>query len=68
MDKEKIKILEQAKGNIKFNFWKVYFIYLYKDALESVIDKNWNWSDVEARIFDFYNLEINDNYTHLCEL
>lgn len=64
---KKNKILGKAKRNVKFNFWEAYFIYLCKDALE-VIDKNWNWSDVEARILDFYNLEINDNYTRLCEI
>lgn len=67
LNEQKIKILEKAKTNVKFNFWEAYFIYLCKDALE-VIDKNWNWSDVEARILDFYNLEINDNYTRLCEI
>lgn len=67
LDEQKNKILGKAKRNVKFNFWEAYFIYLCKDALE-VIDKNWNWSDVEARILDFYNLEINDNYTRLCEI
>lgn len=60
------KCIGKVNESGKFNFWKAYFLYLKDNASTSFVDKN--WSDIEGKILDFYNLKINANYKYLREI
>lgn len=54
------KLREKVTTTERLNFWDIYFLFL-RDR--NKLKENSNWSDVEKRLLDFYDIDVYQDYS-----